>query len=334
MINKAAYDTLKPMTMTSCEAESRRINKRLPGVLQQLAIDPSAIALAGQGAAEFPFKVPLSFIKRMRHGDHADPLLRQVLPAADEDLEREGFSADPLQEQGQAQIPGLLHKYRGRALLIATGTCAIHCRYCFRRYFPYPENQDFQPALGYLAQDTSLHEVILSGGDPLSLPDSKLGGLIEALAGIPHLQRLRIHSRIPVVLPERMTPLLIRRLTHSRLPVVMVIHCNHPNEIDAEVEQVLTAMQRAGITLLNQSVLLRGINDDPEVLAALSERLFAARVLPYYLHLLDPVQGAAHFDVPEPEAQRIMHDLSSRLPGYLVPRLVREQAGAPYKLNK
>lgn len=334
MINKAAYDTLKPMTMTSCEAESRRINKRLPGALQQLAIDPATVALAGQGAAEFPFKAPPAFIKRMRRGDPTDPLLRQVLPAIDEDLDQHGFSADPLGEQGQAPVPGLLHKYRGRALLIATGTCAIHCRYCFRRHFPYPDKQDFQPAFDYLTKDTSIHEIILSGGDPLSLPDSKLGGLIEALAAIPHLKRLRIHSRIPVVLPERMTPLLIRRLTHTRLPVVMVIHCNHPNEIDAEVEQVLTAMQRAGITLLNQSVLLRGINDDPEVLAALSERLFAARVLPYYLHLLDPVQGAAHFDVPEPEALRIMHDLGSLLPGYLVPRLVREQAGAPYKLNK
>jgi len=156
---------------------------------------------------------------------------------------------------------------------------------------------------------------------------------VEGLAAVPHLQRLRIHSRIPMALPDRMTPLLIRRLTHTRLPVVMVIHCNHPNEIDAEVEQALSAMQRAGITLLNQSVLLRGVNDNPDVLAALSERLFAARVLPYYLHLLDPVRGAAHFDVPEPEARRIMHDLSSRLPGYLVPRLVREQAGAPYKLH-
>ena len=319
--------------MTSCEAESQRINKRLPGVLQQLAIDPAAVALAGQGAAEFPFKAPPAFIKRMRHGDLADPLLRQVLPRVEEDLDWKGFSADPLEEQDQEPVPGLLHKYHGRALLITTGICAIHCRYCFRRHFPYPERQDFQPALAYLAEDTSLHEIILSGGDPLSLPDSKLGGLIEGLAAVPHLQRLRIHSRIPVVLPDRMTPLLIRRLTHTRLPVVMVIHCNHPNEIDAEVEQALSAMQRAGITLLNQSVLLRGVNDNPEVLAALSEKLFAARVLPYYLHLLDPVRGAAHFDVPEPEARRIMHDLSSRLPGYLVPRLVREQAGAPYKLH-
>ena len=319
--------------MTSCEAESQRINKRLPGVLQQLAIDPAAVALAGQGVAEFPFKAPPAFIKRMRRGDLADPLLRQVLPRVEEDLDWKGFSADPLEEQDQEPVPGLLHKYHGRALLITTGICAIHCRYCFRRHFPYPERQDFQPALAYLAEDTSLHEIILSGGDPLSLPDSKLGGLIEGLAAVPHLQRLRIHSRIPMALPDRMTPLLIRRLTHTRLPVVMVIHCNHPNEIDAEVEQALSAMQRAGITLLNQSVLLRGVNDNPDVLAALSERLFAARVLPYYLHLLDPVRGAAHFDVPEPEARRIMHDLSSRLPGYLVPRLVREQAGAPYKLH-
>ena len=326
------------MAITSCEDEIKAGSRRLPRLLKQLNIDPASIALAVKGLTDFPFKAPPSFIQRMGSGDPADPLLRQVLPLAEEDQALPGFSADPLGEVSREAVPGVLHKYHGRALLITTGVCAIHCRYCFRRHFPYQAReatqQTWQPALDYLAEDPSIHEVILSGGDPLSLADGKLAGLLQSLADISHLKSLRIHSRIPVVQPERITPTLLQMLLNSRLQPIMVIHCNHPNEINNEAGAALAAMHQSGITLLNQSVLLRGVNDDLGVLTTLSEKLFEHRVLPYYLHLLDPVDGAAHFDVPEAEALRIMHELSSRLPGYLVPRLVREQPGAPYKIIK
>ena len=326
------------MAITSCEDEIKAGSRRLPRLLKQLNIDPASVALAVKGLTDFPFKAPPSFIQRMGSGDPADPLLRQVLPQAEEDQDQPGFSADPLGEFSREAVPGVLHKYHGRALLITTGVCAIHCRYCFRRHFPYQTReatqQTWQPALDYLAEDPSIHEVILSGGDPLSLADGKLAGLLQSLADISHLKRLRIHSRIPVVQPERITPALLQMLLNSRLQPIMVIHCNHPNEINNEAGAALAAMHQSGITLFNQSVLLRGINNNSALLVELSEKLFAYRVIPYYLHLLDPVDGAAHFDVPEAEALRIMHELSSRLPGYLVPRLVREQPGAPYKIIK
>jgi EF-P beta-lysylation protein EpmB len=229
----------------------------------------------------------------------------------------------------------VLHKYQGRVLLTATGACAVHCRYCFRRHFPYTESSagtdHWQAALDYLAQEPSLREVILSGGDPLTLSERRLAEFIRAAAGIAHLERLRIHTRLPVVLPERITPELVRTLSSTRLSTVVVIHANHANEIDDAVIDALAPMRAAGVTLLNQSVLLRDVNDSAGALVALSETLFAAGVLPYYLHLLDRVQGAAHFEVPEDEARALMQQLTSRLPGYLVPRLVREIAGAPAK---
>ena len=233
MINKAAYDTLKPMAITSCKDEMKGFSRYLPGLLKQLDIDPASVALAGKALTDFPFKAPSSFIRRMNSRNPADPLLRQVLPIAEEDQALPGFSADPLGEVSREAVPGVLHKYHGRALLITTGVCAIHCRYCFRRHFPYPERQatqqTWQPALDYLAEDTSIHEVILSGGDPLSLAYGKLAVLLQSLADIPHLKRLRIHSRIPVVLPERITPALLQILQNSRLQPIMVIHSNHPN---------------------------------------------------------------------------------------------------------
>ena len=300
-------------------------------LLRELSLDPALLTAAQAAATLFPLRVPRSFVARMRPGDPDDPLLRQVLPLAAELESAPGFTADPLDEQATQAAPGILHKYSGRALLIVTGACAVHCRYCFRREFPYAENQAHfnagQSTLTYLAGDASLREVILSGGDPLALSDRRLGELLTALDHIPHLERVRIHSRLPIALPERVDDGLLATLARTRLRLVVVSHANHPHEIDETVVTALARLASIGATLLNQTVLLHGVNDAPETLAALSERLFTARVLPYYLHLLDPVRGAAHFAVKESAALAIMDRLRQRLPGYLVPRLVREQPG-------
>lgn len=284
-----------------------------------------------QQAAQFPLRVPRSFVARMRPRDGHDPLLRQVLPLAAELIPTPGFVTDPVGDQAAQAAPGVIHKYHGRALLIVTGACAVHCRYCFRREFPYADAhagiQQWQPALDYLNSNTTIHEVILSGGDPLALSDRRLEGLLLALERIPHVKRLRIHSRLPVVLPERVDAGLLQVLTKVNLPLVLVIHANHPQEIDEAVRLALKRLAGLGMTLLNQSVLLRGVNDSAPILAALSEALFAAGVLPYYLYLLDRVRGAAHYEVNEIEACAIMKILRRQLPGYLVPRLVREQPG-------
>ncbi len=283
----------------------------------------------------FPLRVPRGFVARMRRGDPHDPLLRQVLPLADESLRVPGFTNDPVGDAAAHAVCGVLHKYRGRALLVTTGVCAVHCRYCFRREFPYDEalaaRDDWQAALDYLAGDASIEEVILSGGDPLALADHKLAALVAKLDAIPHLRRLRIHTRLPIVLPERVCDELLDWLMRTRLATVMVVHANHANELDDSVCHALVRLRAAGITLLNQSVLLRGVNDDVDTLARLSTRLFDAGVLPYYLHLLDRVQGAAHFEVEEVRAQELRRALAARLSGYLVPRLVREIVGMPYK---
>jgi len=287
--------------------------------------------------AAFKLRVPESYVRRMRRGDPDDPLLRQVLPSGQENEHRADFSGDPVGEQSAVRAPGLLKKYAGRALLITTQACAVHCRYCFRREFPYAEQTTDTPrwseALAEIARDESIEEVILSGGDPLSLSDARLKSLTDALADIPHVRRLRVHTRQPIVLPSRVDSGLIAWIRSVRRPTVFVLHCNHPNEIDAEVREACAALRETGITLLNQSVLLRGVNDSADVLADLSERLFEAGVLPYYLHLLDRVRGAAHFEVPEATAALIAGQLAARLPGYLVPRLVREVHGAPAKVT-
>lgn len=283
----------------------------------------------------FPQRVPLSYVRRMRRVDPDDPLLRQVLPLLRERAPSPaGYVRDPVGDLDSALAPGVLHKYRGRALLIATGACAVHCRYCFRRHFPYadaPGAGEWDAALAALADDPDLREIILSGGDPLALTTRRLAALIERLAGLPRLRRLRLHSRLPVVLPARVDDALLELLAGTRLKTVMVIHANHANEIDAEVRDALGRLADAGVALLNQSVLLRGVNDDASALAALSEALFDAGVTPYYLHLLDRVEGAAHFEVGTEEALRIHGELRAMLPGYLVPRLVREEPGAPSK---
>jgi EF-P beta-lysylation protein EpmB len=295
--------------------------------------------LRGEGALEasrrFPVLVPRELLPRIRRADAADPLLRQFAPSAEETLELEGFVPDPLDESASSPLPGVLRKYRGRVLLLLTGACPVHCRYCFRRHFPYGDHAlgpaALDAAIGYVRADPSIHEVILSGGDPLSLADDALAALEAELSAIMHLRRLRVHTRWPIVAPGRVTPALLEWLGGSRLRPVLVVHCNHPAEIDDEVRAALLALRAAGIIVLNQSVLLRGVNDSADALCALSEALHAAGVLPYYLHLLDPVAGAAHFAVGEREARRLLRDSTARLPGYLVPRLAREVPGRSAK---
>lgn len=307
------------------------------GELLDLLELPADLLPAGLAAArDFPLRVPRGFVARMRPRDPADPLLRQVLPVAAELDAVPGWTADPLAEAAVAAAPGMLHKYRGRALLVATGACAVHCRYCFRRHFPYGEHagkaEGWSRAVERVAADPSIEEVILSGGDPLALADAHLAPLAERLAAIPHLRRLRVHTRVPVVLPERVDAELLAWLGGSRLAPVVVLHANHPRELDAAVAAAVARLRAAGATVLNQAVLLAGVNDSVAALAELSRRLFDCAVLPYYLHLLDRVAGAAHFEVPEGEARRLVRELRGELPGYLVPRLVREVPGAPSKL--
>jgi len=300
-------------------------------LLRMLDLPMSLLPAAERAAALFPLLVPRGFVARMRLGDIHDPLLRQVLPLGEETLPIPGFSADPLAETACGPRPGVLHKYHGRALLVTTGACAVHCRYCFRRHFAYDElprgRRWWSEAVDYVRADASLHEVLLSGGDPLTLPDAQLAALVEDFAAIPHLERMRVHTRLPVVLPSRVNDHLLAWLTGTRLAPVMVIHANHPAEIVDEVASACRRLRDAGVTMLNQSVLLRGINDDVSVLAELSERLFRAGVLPYYLHALDHVAGAGHFLVDDMRAKDLHVALAARLPGYLVPRLVREEPG-------
>lgn len=283
----------------------------------------------------FPLRVPLPYLQRMEIGNPDDPLLLQVLPQVREQVSAPGFVPDPLQERHHNPVSGLVHKYGSRVLLITTQLCAIHCRYCFRREFPYQQNRNnrlaWQSALDYIAAHPELNEVILSGGDPLSLPDRQLAWLCQQIEQIPHIRRLRLHTRLPIVIPQRVTDSLLGWLTTTRLQTVMVLHCNHPQELDDTVLLALRQLTNARITLLNQSVLLAGVNDSTDVLVALSERLFSARVLPYYLHLLDRVCGSQHFDVPETRARALHLTLQAQLPGFLVPALVREEPGKPNK---
>lgn len=306
-------------------------------LLAILGLPESLAEPAERAGKAFSLRVTRGFIARMSRGDPNDPLLRQVLPVGDELAEIAGYSADPLEEGAARRAPQLLHKYTGRALLIATEACAIHCRYCFRREFPYtvPETRvgaRWSEALEILAQDASIEEIILSGGDPLSLSDARLAQLTDALAKIPHLKRLRIHTRQPIVLPSRVDDGLLAWLRGIRLPTIMVVHSNHPHEIDGEVRAACAALRAAGVTLLNQSVLLRGVNDDAGTLERLSVALMDSGVLPYYLHLPDRVRGTAHFDVDELDARQLIDTLMGRLSGYLVPRLVREVPGAASKV--
>jgi EF-P beta-lysylation protein EpmB len=309
---------------------------RDPQELCRLLDLPNGLSEAARAVGQnFPLFAPRGFVARMRPGDLSDPLLRQVLPVRDELETANGFVNDPVADHAAIRTPGLLQKYPGRVLLITTGTCAVHCRYCFRRHFPYADSprslHDWRPVLDAIAADSSLHEIILSGGDPLSLVDAALEALVEELADIDHLRRLRIHTRLPIMIPERVTDGLIELLRRSRMTPYMVLHANHANELDAPVAGALSRMADAGIVLLNQAVLLAGVNDSLPAQVALCERLVDLRVSPYYLHQLDPVAGAAHFRVPVVIGRQIIQEMRARLPGYAVPRYVQE---VPGEMNK
>jgi len=288
-----------------------------------------------QGATSFPLRIPLEYLQRIPTRDPDHPFLKQFIPSSQELDTTRNFDKDPVGEIHQNPVPGLIHKYKGRVLLIISSSCPIHCRYCFRRHFPYGDNRnnrdDWHQALDYIREDASIREVIYSGGDPLSASDDLLGWLTRELASIPHLKRLRVHTRYPIVLPQRITQGCLDWLSGSRLLSTMVVHCNHPDELDDSLMPTFLLLKQAGITLLNQSVLLRGVNDNLATLINLSETLHRHGVLPYYLHLLDKVQGAAHFEVPEQEALILYRQLQAELPGYLLPKLVREQAGEAAK---
>ncbi len=316
--------------------ELARATRTAEELTAALGLDGAHLPAPGRTAErEFPVRVPPAFLARIERANPDDPLLRQVLPLAAEEREAEGFGTDPVGDLEAARAPGLLHKYRGRVLVMATGACPIHCRYCFRRHFPYgdhrPGVRDWTNVVEAIAADATIEEVILSGGDPLSLDDGTLADLAARLDAVPHLERLRIHSRFPVVVPSRVDEALLRWLGHGRLKRIVVIHANHPAEIGPEAAGALARIKNTGATLLNQAVLLRGVNDDAEILKRLSQRLFEAGVLPYYLHLLDRVKGAAHFEVEEAQARALLEALRAELPGYLVPKLVREIAGEPGK---
>jgi EF-P beta-lysylation protein EpmB len=339
----------------AAEAETR--HTALPGWQQELAravrdplellellgltpeqIDPAETADTLRSAAtDFPLRIPHSYIARMRRGDPNDPLLRQVLAISAERLPVAGFVVDPLEEQAVREAPGLLHKYHGRALLITTGACAVHCRYCFRRHYDYGADLDdtaglrWAAALERVAQDKSLDEIILSGGDPLSLGNARLALLLQRLRDLPHLRRIRIHTRTPIVLPARVDAGLLAELSPLRQRLTVVVHANHPAELDDSTVAALRLLGQHCTALLNQSVLLAGVNDDATTLADLSTRLFEAGVLPYYLHQLDAVAGAAHYAVSDDRARELHTQLAAVLPGYLLPRLVRELPGASGK---
>ena len=284
----------------------------------------------------FELRVPRHFVAKMAIGDSNDPLLKQVLPDQKEQVSVTGYVADPLSENTQNPIKGLLHKYESRVLLTITGACAIHCRYCFRQHFDYSANMPTADAkdniINYIGEHPEINEVILSGGDPLNVTNRRLFAWLDTLESIPQLTTIRLHTRLPLVIPARLDTALLERLSQSRCRIVMVIHCNHANEIDASTSEYLQRAQAAGVTLLNQAVLLKGVNDDVETQVQLSQRLFASGVLPYYLHVLDKVAGAAHFDHDLQSSIDLYWSLLARLPGYLVPKLVRELPNRPFKV--
>ncbi len=302
---------------------------------RQLGLPEELAVEAARSTTAFRVLVPQPYLARIRPGDPNDPLLAQVLPRKAEMADAPQFVCDPLHEAGTVRSPGLLGKYKGRLLIVASGACAVHCRFCFRRHFPYVQTMYghiWRGVFEQIAAETSIEEVILSGGDPLTTPDCRLAEIAQQLSEIPHLRRLRIHTRLPIVIPQRVNDELLAWLRGTRLATFMVVHCNHPAEIDANVAAAFSRLVDAGVPVLNQSVLMGGINDDAEVLAELFGRLVDLRVIPYYLHQLDRVAGAAHFVVPEERGRELIRQLRARLPGYAVPRYVRDTAGAEHKV--
>ncbi len=304
-------------------------------LLDRLSLPNELLDQAKAASQLFPLRVPNEFLNRMEAGNPNDPLLKQILPIGDEFIQTPGFTEDPLNESEARPTPGVVHKYQDRALLILSGACAINCRYCFRRHFPYSENQlsgeHWQTALAYLKGHKELREVIFSGGDPLVTPDGRFSNMVADLEEIPHLERLRIHTRLPVVIPSRVTEQFIDTLQHSRFDSVVVLHINHANEIDDSLRHAVTNLKKSGATILNQAVLLKGVNDCADEQIKLSRALFSAGILPYYLFLFDPVAGASHFDIPIEQGKKIFAQMQKSLPGYLVPRLAKEISGKTSK---
>ncbi len=319
---------------TRWQKDLREVITEPEKLLKMLNIAPEDYKQHFKARQLFPVRVPKSFIKRMKKGDINDPLLKQVMPLNKEFVVTEGFSQDPLQEQ-TSTVEGLLHKYKNRVLMIVKPGCAINCRYCFRRHFPYQENspnkERWRQALDYIAKHKTVSEVIFSGGDPLMASDDHLAWLVEQIEQISHVKRLRIHSRLPVVIPNRITRNLVSLLKNSRLKASIVLHINHANEIADDFVKALEPLLDARIPIFNQSVLLKGVNDNAEALIELSEKMFDSGIIPYYLHLFDRVQGAAHFDVSEEKALCIAKEMLATLPGFLMPKLVREIAGEANK---
>ncbi|NOT12762.1 MAG: EF-P beta-lysylation protein EpmB [Methylococcaceae bacterium] len=314
------------------QQQLRSAFKSIDELCHYLHLSTDDLSPSVAAARQFPVKVPLSFAASMEKGNPDDPLLKQVLPIHEETVTYPGFSHDPVGDVQAMPTAGLVHKYRGRALFITTGSCAINCRYCFRRNFPYSDLQLSKErenaAMQYIRDDSSLSEIILSGGDPLLLSDDRLKELMRQIEAIAHVRRIRIHSRLPIVLPARITDELLEMLSQSPLKIVLVVHCNHANEINERVSCALKRLRNKGLVVFNQAVLLKGVNDKADVLCQLSETLFAQDVIPYYLHLLDKASGTGHFEVSKQDALALIKEIQAYLPGYLVPRLVKERVGA------
>lgn len=316
---------------TDWQQELSQAITSLPQLLEFLQLAETQLTISAEAILDFPLRAPLPYLQRIEKGNPADPLLRQILPVQDELLVTPRFSSDPLQESEFNPLPGLIHKYRSRVLLIVSPACAVNCRYCFRRNFPYAENsqgkKQWRDVLEYVQANNSINEVIFSGGDPLAANDQLLSWLSTEIAHIPHIKRLRVHTRLPVMIPSRVNQALLDWLCGTRLKPVVVLHTNHANEIDGAVAEAVAQLKSHGIEVLNQTVLLCGVNDSVDAQVNLSEKLFDTGILPYYLHLLDPVQGAAHFLVDDSEALQIYRGMQAQLPGFLVPKLVREEPG-------
>jgi EF-P beta-lysylation protein EpmB len=309
---------------------------RKPADLLEFAgLEADSIGYSQQAIRQFPVRVPFAFANRIKKNDPNDPILRQVFPYKAEEDEATGFINDPLAELNVQPVHGLLQKYNSRVLSITTGACAVHCRYCFRRHYPYQESSSsskhWQASLDHIKDDSSIEEVILSGGDPLTLSDRRLQEICASIANIKHIKRIRFHTRLPIVLPARVTTTLLKQITDNDKSIIFVIHSNHANELDNSVSTIIKRLQEFDILVLNQSVLLKNINDSVTALINLSERLIENNVIPYYLHLLDPVAGAAHYDVSLDDAQSLMEEMQARVSGYLVPKLVKEEVGASSK---
>lgn len=310
--------------------------KDVDALLTHLNLSYQQVGLTKGQPLDFPFRITQRYLAKITKGNPHDPLLKQILPTDAEKENHPEYRDDPLKEQKFSIIPGLLHKYYGRILLTLTGACAINCRFCFRKYFSYHSNiihkGNINLILKYLTEHPDITEVILSGGDPLILDDEKLQWVIDSITSVPHIQTLRFHTRMPVVLPERITEHLLDLLLKSRFKSIFVVHINHPNELDDDILAALNYLTKNGVIVLCQSVLLKGINDCATHLMSLYQSLFKVGVLPYYLHLLDKVTGSHNFEVSLSKAKQIMHMLSTHLPGYLVPKLVYEKPDALYKI--